>query len=46
LLEIIWAFRPMDYKYKTMFKFKRIRKKLIDNWDVKIEKKNLRGLIL
>jgi hypothetical protein len=30
--------RPLDYKYKTIFKFKRHGEKLFDGWDVKIEK--------
>jgi hypothetical protein len=30
--------RPLDYKYKTLFKSKRNWEKLIDGWDVKIEK--------
>jgi hypothetical protein len=29
----------LDHKYKTIFKSKRNWKKLIDGWDVKIEKK-------
>jgi hypothetical protein len=28
----------LDYRYKTIFKFKRNVEKLIDSWDVKIEK--------
>jgi hypothetical protein len=28
---------PLDYKYKTIFKYKRNGEKLIDGWDVKIE---------
>jgi hypothetical protein len=48
--EIIWANRPLDHNfinikqyffdwiYKTIFKFKRNWKKLIDGWDIKIEK--------
>jgi hypothetical protein len=28
---------PLDYKYKTIFKYKRNWEKLIDGWDVKIE---------
>jgi hypothetical protein len=28
---------PLDYKYQTIFKFKRYGEKLIDGWDVKIE---------
>jgi hypothetical protein len=30
---------PLDYKCKTIFKYKRNGEKLIDGWDVKIEKK-------
>jgi hypothetical protein len=31
--------RLLDYKYKIIFKFKRNWEKLINGWDVKIEKK-------
>jgi hypothetical protein len=34
----MWANRPLDHKYKTIFKLKRNWEKLIDGWDVKIEK--------
>jgi hypothetical protein len=30
--------KPLDYRYETIFEFKRNGKKLIDGWDVKIEK--------
>jgi hypothetical protein len=30
--------RPLDYKCKTIFKYESNGKKLIDGWDVKIEK--------
>jgi hypothetical protein len=30
--------RLLDYKYKIIFKFKRNWEKLINDWDVKIEK--------
>jgi hypothetical protein len=36
--KIMWAFWPLDYKYTQIFKFKRNEKKLIDGWDVIIEK--------
>jgi hypothetical protein len=28
--EIIWAFRPLNYRYRTIFKLKRNEEKLID----------------
>jgi hypothetical protein len=31
--------RLLDYKYKIIFKFKKNWEKLINGWDVKIEKK-------
>jgi hypothetical protein len=31
------GYRPLNYRYKTIIKFKRNGKKLIDGWDVKIE---------
>jgi hypothetical protein len=34
----MWAFKSLDYKYRAIFKLKRNEKKLIDVWDVKIEK--------
>jgi hypothetical protein len=34
----MWYFRPLDYKYRTIFKLKRNEIKLIDGWNVKIEK--------
>jgi hypothetical protein len=33
------AFRSLNYRYRVVFKLKRNKKKLIDDWDVKIEKK-------
>jgi hypothetical protein len=39
-------YRPLDYKYKTIFKFKRNWQKLIDCWDMKIKEIFLRGSIL
>jgi hypothetical protein len=37
--KIMWAFGPLDYKCKIIFKFKRnIGQKLIDGRDVKIKK--------
>jgi hypothetical protein len=35
--EIMWIYRPMDYKYRAIFKLKRNEKKLIDGLNVKIE---------
>jgi hypothetical protein len=30
--------KSLDYKYKIIFKFKRNEEKLIDSWNMKIEK--------
>jgi hypothetical protein len=35
----MWTFRPLDYKYRAIFKLKRNEEKLIDRWDVKIKEK-------
>jgi hypothetical protein len=41
----MWAFGPLDYKCKIIFKFKRnIGQKLIDGRDVKIEKIHYKSL--
>jgi hypothetical protein len=34
----MWVFEPLDYKCRILFKFKRNGKKLIDGWDMKIER--------
>jgi hypothetical protein len=36
--KITWGNRLLDHKYKTIFKLKKIWEKLIDCWDMKIEK--------
>jgi hypothetical protein len=36
-------YRPLDLKYKTIFKCKRNWEKFINDWDVKIKRKKLRN---
>jgi hypothetical protein len=39
-------YRPLDHKYKTIFKSKRNWEKLIDGWDVKFDGDKIWGSIL